>query len=338
MNRIIRLKLYFVLLISIFIVYIYLQNMKVISDFESHFSCQIVPGSIETCISDKKVTKTARITGQVYQKGSYKTYNEDDLTIYFKEETDINIGDKIYVVGSLEKRLIKPGYVQKRLMVSDIRLLSRGSDENLISVYRWLYILSKASNYMGSVIDKHLIPTHSKLVAGILFGTRENIPIIFYKNLINTGTIHIIAASGYNITIIAGFVISVLSKLLSRKKAIFFAIISIILFVAVSGGGEAVTRAAIMGIIAFIAQYFGKLYTALYSLVLTVVIMLFFKPTLVSSISFQLSVSSTLGILLVGSRLNVFGNKMIEGESLSIFKFKKIKALLLLFLAPVLKK
>lgn len=214
-------------------------------------------------------------------------------------------------------------------MISDIRVLSRGSDENLFSVYRWLYILSKASNYMGSVIDKHLIPTQSKLVAGILFGTRENIPIILYQNLINTGTIHIITASGYNITIIAGFVISVLSKLLSRKKAIFFAIISIVLFVAVSGGGEAVTRVAIMGVIAFLAQYFGKLYTALYSLVLIVVIMLFFKPSLVSSISFQLSVSSTLGILLVGNKLNTFGNKMIEGESLLNFKYENIKSVLL---------
>jgi competence protein ComEC len=288
-----------------------------------------VPGRVEVCVSDKSISKTARITREIYQKGSYNIYNLGDISIYFKAGSDVSIGDQIRVVGSLEKRLIRPGYIDKRLISSDIQIITRGRDENLFSVYRWLYILSKWSIYMRSVVDKHLIPTHSKLVAGILFGSRENIPIILHKNLINTGTIHIIAASGYNITIVAGFVIAILSKFLKRKQAIFFAIISIGMFVAVSGGGEAVTRAAIMGIIAFLAQAIGKLYTALYSLGMTVVIMLLLKPTLVSSVSFQLSVASTLGILLIGNRLNMLGAKIFQGDSSLILKSNTLRMMLL---------
>jgi competence protein ComEC len=122
-------------------------------------------------------------------------------------------------------------------------------------------------------------------------------PENFYNKLVTSGTLHVIAASGFNITIVAKVLINSLTNFISRRRALPLAFAGIVIYTILAGASEAVVRAAIMGSLAYIAQALGRDYTAKWALLISAIVMLLFKPTLIASVSFQLSVAATAGIL-----------------------------------------
>ena len=47
-------------------------------------------------------------------------------------------------------------------------------------------------------------------------GSQRSMPYEFYQQLVSTGTLHIVAASGFNVMIVASVLMQVLSKLLAK--------------------------------------------------------------------------------------------------------------------------
>ncbi len=148
-----------------------------------------------------------------------------------------------------------------------------------------------------SVINQVLPEPQAGLLNGILFGIRSNLPKDFYNALITTGTIHIIALSGQNISILTR-VISEITLVFGRTISILLTIFSIVSFVIFVGPSSTIIRAALMGAITLIAVYFGRQSWALLSLILTAGIMLIINPSWIGEISFQLSFLATCGIIL----------------------------------------
>lgn len=139
------------------------------------------------------------------------------------------------------------------------------------------------------------------LLNGILWGTKETMPRDFYEALRRTGTLHVIALSGMNITILVAL-IGKLTLFLGRKKAIFMTLLSIFVFIGFVGPSASVVRAGIMGSLTLIAVYFGRRDWSLLSLVLAAGIMLIFFANWLTDVGFQLSFLATLGIILFASK------------------------------------
>jgi len=137
------------------------------------------------------------------------------------------------------------------------------------------------------------------LLAGILLGVKKEMPEKFLKNLQETGTIHIVVASGYNISVIAGFLLNSLAVRIGRKKAILISFIGILVYTFIAGAQPPIVRAAIMGSLTYLAQLLGREKDGLWSLVLAAVIMLLVSPLILFDIGFQLSFTATAGILLL---------------------------------------
>lgn len=148
------------------------------------------------------------------------------------------------------------------------------------------------------LIGRFLPEPHAGLLSGMLFGTRQSLSDGLYESLVDSGTLHIVALSGTNITILISLVFTVCSRFFTRRSASILAVIIIIGFVWFVGPSPTVVRAAIMGCLALIAQMAGRQVWALWSLFITFLIMVAFRPGLVSDISFQLSVGATLGLIL----------------------------------------
>lgn len=155
-----------------------------------------------------------------------------------------------------------------------------------------------------AILVQGLPEPHGNLLVGILLGLQENMPVSFYQALIKTGTVHVVAASGFNTTIIARVLLDTFSNFLPKKWAVLVAFLGIMTFTAVSGANPAVVRAAIMSIIAYTAIFFGRAYLAGWSLFLTAIAMLVISPELVESLSFWLSVTATGGILWLSPQSN----------------------------------
>ena len=157
------------------------------------------------------------------------------------------------------------------------------------------------SNPFPAVVNTLLAEPQASLLNGILFGVRGSMPKSLYQALIDTGTLHIIALSGMNITILVNLTAR-LTLFLGRKASSILTIGLIALFVWFVGGSPTIVRAAIMGSLSLLAIYFGRRYFSLLALILTSIIMLLFDFSLVKNISFQLSFLATFGIILAGRK------------------------------------
>jgi competence protein ComEC len=93
----------------------------------------------------------------------------------------------------------------------------------------------------------------------------------------NTGTLHTLVLSGYNVTVLAGFLGLILRKLPFKIKTILTAT-GIVGLVLVSGAGIAAVRAGIMGCIALFASANLQNYQALRALFLSILFFFFVSP------------------------------------------------------------
>lgn len=175
----------------------------------------------------------------------------------------------------------------------------------------------------AEIINQLLPEPHASLLVGMLFGVKTTMPPEFYQALRVTGTLHIIALSGMNISIIIyviGSIFSIFGRRISSLLTIFF----IIFFVWFVGPSANVVRAAIMGSLTLIGMAFGRQGVSLLSLFLTGILMLTIWPAWIFDIGFQLSFFATLGIILLGGE-GTFAKvaAVDEGASQKHF-FKKI--------------
>ncbi|MFH0936721.1 MAG: ComEC/Rec2 family competence protein [Candidatus Daviesbacteria bacterium] len=155
-----------------------------------------------------------------------------------------------------------------------------------------------AREYLTDKIDQILPYPQSALLSGILLGSQKNLPFTFKNELKITSTIHIVVVSGQNLTILAGFIMS-LAALLGRRKTIILTLCVIVLYSLLTGLQIPVLRAAIMVTMAYLAQILGKEKTGWWVLVITGGVMLLYNPNWLLSISFQLSFLATFGVIVV---------------------------------------
>jgi competence protein ComEC len=153
---------------------------------------------------------------------------------------------------------------------------------------------------LTGIVNQLLPEPHAGLLAGMLFGTRATLAPELTTAMIRSGTLHIVALSGMNITILMSVLSLMLLPFVSRRLTSLIVVLGITGFIAFVGPSPSVVRAGIMGSIGLFAIVFGKLKWGLLSLTLAVLGMLLLMPEWIKDLSFQLSVLATLGILLYG--------------------------------------
>jgi competence protein ComEC len=140
-------------------------------------------------------------------------------------------------------------------------------------------------------------------LAGILLGIECRILEDLRQAYSATGTTHIIAISGFNITILAGLTITVLSRYLGRTRGLIVAGVIIALYTLFVGADAPVVRAAIMGTLALLARHLGRRTNGLTSLAAASMTMTLFAPQSIHDVGFQLSFAATLGLILYAEPL-----------------------------------
>ena len=152
----------------------------------------------------------------------------------------------------------------------------------------------------------------SSLLAGILLGVDTGLTDRLQQAFKNTGTAHIIAISGFNMSIIAGLFITFFSRFLGARRGTVMAIGGIVLYTILVGGGAAVVRAAIMGSLALFAKQVGRRQFALNTLLAVAFAMCMWNPLYIWDVGFQLSFFATLGLILYADPFSQFANRIIS--------------------------
>jgi competence protein ComEC len=143
----------------------------------------------------------------------------------------------------------------------------------------------------------------SALLAGILLGEESAIPTALEDAFKRTGTAHIVAISGFNISIIAGVFLSLAKRLPRRLPGWLVAMVGIGLYTALVGASASVVRAAIMGSMAILARQIGRQSHGLTTLAFSGAMMTGASPWVLWDIGFQLSFAATLGLVLYADPL-----------------------------------
>jgi competence protein ComEC len=148
-------------------------------------------------------------------------------------------------------------------------------------------------------IERVINPPKSDLANGLVLGSRGGFDNNTKNEFINTGTIHIIALSGYNVTIVAENVMKIFGLVFAQTISIILGIFVIILFILLAGASSTAIRAGIMASIALFARMTGRKYDAGRGLVTAGFLMIAYDPRVVTDISFQLSFIATFGVLFI---------------------------------------
>lgn len=140
----------------------------------------------------------------------------------------------------------------------------------------------------------------SALLSGILLGVRASLGDELEQDFIDTGTIHIVVLSGYNVTVVSEAIVRSLQSFLPRVASIALGGVGIILFAIITGATTTTVRASIMGLLGLFARLTRRNYEISRILLLAAFVMVLHNPfVLVFDISFQLSFLATLGLIWI---------------------------------------
>ena len=148
------------------------------------------------------------------------------------------------------------------------------------------------------------------LVPGLVLGNTEAIPESLSDAMQVTSLTHLMAVSGSNCAIVVGLAFGIAalcrSPLWGRVAASGVALAS---FVIVVGPEPSVIRSSIMAAIGLAALLWGRPVVGVTALCAAILVALMFDPTLSHSIGFALSVSATLGLLVLARPLTEIASR-----------------------------
>jgi competence protein ComEC len=140
---------------------------------------------------------------------------------------------------------------------------------------------------------------------GLLLGGSKRMTKDLSDAFQRTGTTHTVAVSGYNVTIVAAFLMEAGILIgLWRQQVFSFAVLGIILFVLMTGAPSSAVRAGVMGALVIWAMKEGRLANSQNAILLAAGVMLLVNPLLLRyDAGFQLSFLATLGIVYLSPLL-----------------------------------
>lgn len=226
-------------------------------------------------------------------------------------------GDEIQSLGTFERRVIDSFQGKIWLVSKQIETLDKTQKtENSKTQDRgWM---NNFREYLVSVYKKYVPEPEAGLVAGIVLGYKKDIGQEFYNRMVKSGSIHIAVASGYNILLVGGVVLSLCFWFLKRNVAVVVALGAMIFYAVLAGGDPPVVRAVWMAGLMYLGQLIGRGSISWWILLFTAWVMLMIEPPLMASASFQLSVGASFGLMVIDPWLSKVLEKRI-GSSLINF-------------------
>lgn len=167
-------------------------------------------------------------------------------------------------------------------------------------------IISIHSNYLAS--------PNLEILGGIVFGDDAvSPPENIKQSFINSGLLHILAASGMNVAFIFSFFFFFLKLLRVNYKAnISIGIVMILIYSLMTGLGASVIRATFMLVFVLIGKLIDRDAHSISLLAFVAFLMLLYNPMYINDVGFQLSFIVTFGLLVMTPHLMKFKNRFLD--------------------------
>jgi len=186
-------------------------------------------------------------------------------------------------------------------------------------------------------IDNSFHEPYASLLKGLVFGLHIQIDPSLKTAIIRSGLAHLVVLSGTNVTLLASLSEKIFFSL-GRKMGIILQLLFLGLFTYMVGLQAPLVRALIMFICSVVCYSTGRPSYILWNLFLSIFFIALFWPDWITTISFQLSVLATIGIIISGAikdrfsiELPFWADVLFESwivflvtTPLTVFQFKSI--------------
>ncbi|MBI4257126.1 ComEC/Rec2 family competence protein [Candidatus Uhrbacteria bacterium] len=159
-------------------------------------------------------------------------------------------------------------------------------------------VILAIKTFATDTLREGLPEPHASFLSGLLFGGSTALSGDLKDDFRETGTSHILAASGYNVSIFSiTFLSFIMSTRLGRRRGLILTTILLVVYVIIAGASAAVVRAGIMGFLVVLEKWISRKAYMLNVLLLTASLMLLFNPFVLYDVGFQLSFIATIAIV-----------------------------------------
>lgn len=230
-----------------------------------------------------------------------------DIQVTLREKQSLLPGDHISVRGNIEQA---KDFVTDtgRVFDYDRYLAGKGIDAviqrgQVVFLEKGHFSITRTTTtirmWIAELLATHINFPVDGIVAGMLVGFQGALPKDILDMFRVTGTLHTLVLSGYNITMLAGFLGLLFRRLPFRIKSSLIGL-GIVILVFISGAGVAAVRAGIMGSIALFAGMSLQTYSAFRALLLSFVFFFLVSPsTIFVDPGFHLSFLATLFMIVL---------------------------------------
>ena len=265
------------------------------------------------------------IEGMVISKpiisNNIQSFTVKNINIQTSKNYQIEIGDIVKISGTYQERVINPLYKEKYLNTKDLIIESKYSDNTIKKrVFKYanielMYRLSLLKQWAIRQYNTKLSYDSAGLLAGMVLGAKEALSYDLYSKMKASGLAHLVVASGSNIVLVAVTVLAMLASLSKFNKYVVTLVI-IWMYALLAGMDPPIVRATIMLSMIWMARLIGRKTSGIWVLFITSLIMLIINPYIIFSLSFQLSIAATTGLILYCQPLETIIIKLLPKRKL----------------------
>lgn len=172
-------------------------------------------------------------------------------------------------------------------------------NEKLSFKWQFLQNLNILRDKIIGVHSKYLKSPNLEILGGIVFGDDAVAPPDYIKaSFVNSGLLHILAASGMNVAFIYGFWVFFMRRIKAPfKLTVLTGMGLVIIYTFMTGLGASVIRASLMLLLVLAGKLIDRDAHSVSLLAFVAMLMLIYNPAFINDVGFQLSFIVTFGIL-----------------------------------------
>lgn len=221
-------------------------------------------------------------------------------------------------------RFINAGcWGRARLKLDQIRVLRRGAKypmARFIAKLREHIATHYEAAFAGNLHSRPYPQARAQLLTAMVFGRgglEEALPRRTQDNFRASGLMHLLVASGQQVTLLAAILLGAAHLLgVRRWWLLLFVLPTIVLYALVAGGAASIWRAAIGGVCLALAILQGRDVDGLSLWSLAFMALFFIDPACLMDLSFQLTFAATWGLIALAPPLRRFLGRTFGESSL----------------------
>lgn len=276
-------------------------------------------------------------TQYVVQVSSFARVSEDKknlgkILVTIPHYPAYQYGDLIELEGKLKSPAEFDSFSYKDYLAKDdiysvmytpsVKLVSSGNGNFLYAA------IFKLKDKFKEKVKVLLPEPENSFLAGLLLGERSGLGQNLKNDFAITGISHIIAVSGFNVTIIAVIVLELALTLgFSRAQSFLISLAAIILFIIMVGAPSSAIRAGIMGGLVLVATQAGRLSSATNAIAFAATAMVAINPKILRfDAGFELSFLAVVGLVWLSPVLEEYFQKIPDAFNLKSMLLATVSA------------